>query len=218
MDAKGTLGEILHKLNNSLGVISSYAQLLLAKPEGWAGAREALSIVRTEAELAAGLVARVPPRLADLVVDAAPGASPETCRGAVPASGGVTVLVADDDARAADVIERLLAWEGYRVLAVRGDAEAVGVASAAHPDVIVLDLADPGVDGLAALRELRGRGEDAVVVLVTATASVPTAREAMELGAHAYFTKPFDLELLRSTIRDGLAERARLRGGAECVA
>ena len=225
MDTNGTLEEILHQVNTSLGVISGQVQLLLTRPEGWVQAREALSTVWAEAERAAGLVARVPPRLADMVVDAAPGASPTTGPGAVrthgrrrPASGGTTVLVADDDVRAADVIGRLLAVEACRVLAVPGDAEAVGLASATHPDVIVLDLVHPGADGLSALRELRRRGEDAVVVVVTGSASVPAAREAMELGAHAYFTKPFDLGLLRTTILDCLAERTRLRVGAECVA
>jgi DNA-binding response OmpR family regulator len=91
------------------------------------------------------------------------------------------------------------------------------MAAEASPDLILLDIVMPGLDGVATLRELRKRGHRSPVIMLTAQGTLQTAREAMMLGAYDYITKPFNLDFLKSVLREVLHDR--LLGGKEsaCV-
>ena len=126
----------------------------------------------------------------------------------------VTVMVVDDEPRVCRLFEKVLREEGYRTIAASSGREALALADEARPDLILLDVVMPGMDGVETLRELRRRGHAAVVVMLTAQGSLQTAREAMLLGAYDYVTKPFNLEFLKAVLRAGLSERSRRRENA----
>ncbi|MBV7337259.1 sigma-54 dependent transcriptional regulator [Chloroflexi bacterium TSY] len=111
-----------------------------------------------------------------------------------------TILVIDDENNMRWVLDRALQKAGYEVVtASRGD-EGLRLFARYAVDLVLLDLKMPGMDGLSVLRELRQRNRQIPVLLLTAYATVPTAVEALKIGAIDYVRKPFDLEELQTKI------------------
>ena len=111
-----------------------------------------------------------------------------------------TILVIDDENNMRWVLERALQKAGYEVVtAARGD-EGLRAFARHAIDLVLLDLKMPGMDGLSVLREIRQRTRHVPIFLLTAYATVPTAVEALKIGATDYVRKPFDLEALQTKI------------------
>ncbi len=111
------------------------------------------------------------------------------------------VVVAEDDRAVRTALERALDLEGYRVHAV-GDGEALLAAVAEHgPDLIVLDVMMPRLDGLSACRRLRAQGDRTPILILTARAEVPDRVSGLDAGADDYLPKPFALDELLARIR-----------------
>jgi two-component system response regulator MprA len=111
------------------------------------------------------------------------------------------VLVVDDDPSLRRMLERTLIAEGYDVtVAADGGAALVAVERDA-PDVIVLDVAMPAVDGLAVARRLRGRGLATPILMLTARDAVDNRVTGLEAGADDYLVKPFALAELIARLR-----------------
>ena len=111
------------------------------------------------------------------------------------------VVVAEDDRAVRTALERALDLEGYRVHTV-GDGEALLAAVAEHgPDLIVLDVMMPRLDGLSACRRLRAQGDRTPIVILTARAEVPDRVSGLDAGADDYLPKPFALDELLARIR-----------------
>lgn len=111
-----------------------------------------------------------------------------------------TVLIIDDEQNMRWVLDRALQKAGYEVVtASRGD-EGLRLFARHAIDLVLLDLKMPGMDGLSVLRELRKRSSQIPIFLLTAYATVPTAVEALKIGATDYVRKPFDLEELQTKI------------------
>jgi len=124
------------------------------------------------------------------------------------------VLVVDDDATVADVVRRYLERDGYEVR-LAGDGEtALRLAAAEAPDLVVLDLMLPGIDGLEVCRRLRATS-DVPVVMLTALGEESDRIAGLSLGADDYVTKPFSPREL--ALRVGSVLR-RARGAAAEVA
>jgi DNA-binding response OmpR family regulator len=103
---------------------------------------------------------------------------------------GERVLVVDDDANVADVVRRYLERDGYTVQ-LAGDGEtALRLADEREPDLVVLDLMLPGIDGLEVCRRLRSHS-DVPVVMLTALGEEADRILGLQLGADDYVTKPF---------------------------
>jgi DNA-binding NtrC family response regulator len=119
-----------------------------------------------------------------------------------------TVLIVDDEANMRWVLQRALEQAGYQAVAAGRGEEALTLAARQRIDLALLDLKMPGMDGLAVLRELHLRQPDLPVILLTAYATVPTAVEAMRLGALDYLRKPFDVEEVLFKIANALQRRA----------
>jgi two-component system response regulator ResD len=102
-----------------------------------------------------------------------------------------SVLVVDDEPTIAEVISRYLERAGYRTSIAHDGAEALACAEHARPDLVVLDLMLPGVDGLEVLRQLRGRPAPPGVILLTAKGEESDRVIGLRQGADDYVVKPF---------------------------
>jgi two-component system response regulator HydG len=124
-------------------------------------------------------------------------------------SGGLGVMVVDDERAMRESLAAWLGHEGHRVSLAAGGEEALRLLSARAPEVMLVDIKMPGMDGLELLRQVRRRSPDTQVVMITAYGSIADAVEAMKEGAADYLLKPFDPEELVALI-SRLAERHRL--------
>jgi CheY-like chemotaxis protein len=100
------------------------------------------------------------------------------------------ILVVDDDEVVRLAHQRSLAGAHYQVVAVWNGAEALAAMERQPFDVILLDLRMPGMDGLSVLRMIKQRWPETEIVIVTGYPSLETVKEAVELGACDYLTKP----------------------------
>ena len=112
-----------------------------------------------------------------------------------------SLLVVDDDASIRRMLDRTLTAAGYEVALAADGGQALVAVERAAPDLIVLDVAMPGVDGLAVLRRLRGRGLATPVLLLTARDSLPDRVDGLDAGADDYLVKPFETDELLARVR-----------------
>ncbi|MCB2226614.1 MAG: response regulator [Desulfarculaceae bacterium] len=126
-----------------------------------------------------------------------------------PKRSPVHVLCIDDDEVARESSEVLLTRWGYRVsLAVSGEA-GLEALEQDPPDLILVDLQMPGIDGLEVLERVRETHPDIICIMITGHATLQTAVEAMKQGAYDFLAKPFSPDELKLTVERGL-ERRRL--------
>ncbi len=118
-----------------------------------------------------------------------------------PVSQTPTVLVAEDDRRVRESLERALTFEGYEVHAVADGDEALGALLELEPDVIVLDVTMPHVDGLTTCRRIREKGLRTPVLMLTARHEVTDRVAGLDAGADDYLVKPFALDELLARLR-----------------
>jgi two-component system response regulator AtoC len=123
----------------------------------------------------------------------------------------VTVLIADDDPVALDLLAEVLTGEGYRVRAATGGEECLRLAAAEPVDLAIVDLRMPGVDGLEVIRRLASVQPGIPVLILTAFATIDTAIEAIREGAYDYLSKPFRMEEIKLVVRRTLGARRLAR-------
>jgi CheY-like chemotaxis protein len=120
------------------------------------------------------------------------------------------ILVVDDDAGIRTFVSEALNSEGYVVVEAANGAEALAAVSTVQPDLILLDVRMPGVNGWEVLDELRSAAGPQTPVVVT-TASYSGQDQALQSGAQGYLAKPFDLTALYECV--DLHSRLRLEPG-----
>jgi two-component system response regulator MprA len=120
-----------------------------------------------------------------------------------------SILVVDDDAPIRRMLERTLAAEGYAVSSSADGGSALAAIERSVPDLLVLDVAMPGLDGLAVSRQLRRKGLGFPILMLTARDGVPDRVVGLDAGADDYLVKPFAAEELLARVR------ALLRRGRE---
>jgi DNA-binding NtrC family response regulator len=118
-----------------------------------------------------------------------------------------SVLIIDDEEVMREILEALLAREGYRVKVASSGEEGLEYARSTSFDAAIVDVMMPGIDGIATLEELKKIDEDLPVVMVTAFASVETAISAMKRGAFDYITKPFKNDEVIVVVRNAVERR-----------
>lgn len=118
------------------------------------------------------------------------------------------VLVADDDRAIRESLARALQLEGYPVVAVPDGASALEAIAADRPDVLILDVMMPGIDGLTVCRVLRAQGDQTPILMLTARTETSDRVAGLDAGADDYLPKPFDLDELLARIR-ALLRRSR---------
>jgi len=117
------------------------------------------------------------------------------------------ILLVDDDKRITETLRRTLAYEGYSVdVALRGD-EALRKALERPPDLILLDLMMPGMDGFEVCRRLREGGNQAPILMITAKDAIADRVKGLDTGADDYLVKPIDMEELLARMRALLRRR-----------
>ncbi|MFZ5508492.1 MAG: putative bifunctional diguanylate cyclase/phosphodiesterase [Pseudomonadota bacterium] len=119
------------------------------------------------------------------------------------ASGRTTVLIADDEPLGRKILEALLAPEGYRLAFAADGVSALEQARALLPDVVLLDVMMPGLDGIEVCRRLRADPElaDVPILLVTALQRADSRLAGIEAGADDFVSKPYDAVELRARVR-----------------
>src|SRR5687767_15070364 len=120
-----------------------------------------------------------------------------------------SVLVIDDEEIMRDILETLLAREGYSVRLASNGAEGLDLARSLPFDAVIVDVMMPGMDGLQVLDELHKQDDELPVVMITAFASMENAIAAMKKGAFDYITKPFKNDEVLVVVRNAV-ERRRL--------
>jgi two-component system response regulator MprA len=131
-------------------------------------------------------------------------------------AGSSRVLVVEDDPRVRDALARVLAFEGYDVrLAVDG-SDALANVVAASPDVILLDVMLPNIDGLTVCRRLREHGNRTPVLMLTARHEVSDRVAGLDAGADDYLVKPYALDELLARLR-ALLRRTSVTGDEQVL-
>jgi two-component system, OmpR family, response regulator MprA len=111
------------------------------------------------------------------------------------------VLVVDDDRAVRDSLRRSLEFNGYDVVLAADGAEGLVAVGSQHPDVVVVDVMMPRLDGIETTRALRAAGNDVPILVLTARDAVGDRVEGLDAGADDYLTKPFALEELLARLR-----------------
>ncbi len=120
------------------------------------------------------------------------------------------ILIADDEPSNRKILTQELAHKGFVIDTACGGREALTKIQSAPPDLVILDYMMPDLNGLEVLKELRGKGNDTPVIMITAYGSVERAVEAMKAGAYDFITRPFDPDHIDLIVRKAL-ERQTLK-------
>lgn len=121
---------------------------------------------------------------------------------------GMKVLVVDDEQAVRDSLRRSLKFNGYDVILAEDGVQALTKIRAEQPDLTILDVMMPRLDGLSVCRELRSTGYDRPILMLTARDGVAERVAGLDAGADDYLPKPFALEELLARVRS-LLRRAR---------
>lgn len=114
------------------------------------------------------------------------------------------ILIADDEKNMIWAMKKALKDEGYRILTASDGEEAVGTILKDDPDLILLDLRMPKLDGMDVLKKIKENNIKSPVIMITAHGTMESAVDAMKLGAIDYISKPFDIEELKLVIKKAL--------------
>jgi two-component system cell cycle response regulator DivK len=119
---------------------------------------------------------------------------------------GATILVVEDNEKNLKLLRDVLQWAGYDVVAASSAEQGVAIAMERPPDLVLMDLQLPGMDGTEALRQLRGspRTRSVPVVAVTAFAMKEDRERALNAGFDGYLAKPISVQALPEQVRSFL--------------
>jgi len=118
----------------------------------------------------------------------------------------VRILVIDDEPAVVDILVTCLREEGYGALGAETSDEGLKLAILSRPELVLLDIALPGMTGIELLKRIRSIMPTTRVIMVSGNTDPVLAREALELGALAYVDKPFDFAYLKRVIAMALGE------------
>lgn len=120
------------------------------------------------------------------------------------------LLVVDDQFGIRVLLKEVFEKDGYETFEASNGKAALEILEGQEPDLVLLDMKIPGMDGIEILREMRTRKIGTDVFLMTAYGEMELIKEANSLGAIEHFAKPFDIESVRERVRSFFDEKAEL--------
>ena len=121
---------------------------------------------------------------------------------------GKRVLIVDDEKAIVDILEFNLQRDGYETLKAYDGPEGLRMAREENPDLLLLDIMLPGMDGFEVCRTLRGEGNDVPIVMITAREEETDKVFGLEIGADDYVTKPFSMRELLARVKANMRRTA----------
>jgi two-component system, response regulator, stage 0 sporulation protein F len=122
--------------------------------------------------------------------------------------GGITlkekILIVDDQFGIRILLTEVLQKEGYQTFQAANGFQAIEIAKQNAPDLVLLDMKIPGMDGIEILKRLKEYDQSIKVIIMTAYGELDMIQEAKELGALTHFAKPFDIDEIRQAVRQYL--------------
>ncbi|HBI03004.1 MAG TPA: two-component system response regulator [Paenibacillaceae bacterium] len=115
------------------------------------------------------------------------------------------VLVVDDQYGIRVLLYEVFGKEGYDTFQAANGKQALEIVVDESPDMVILDMKIPGMDGLEILKEIKKINKEIKVIMMTAYGELDMIKEATDLGAITHFTKPFDIDELRMAVNKQLA-------------
>ena len=128
---------------------------------------------------------------------------------------GKRVLIVDDEKAIVDILEFNLQRDGYETLKAYDGPEGLRMARDENPDLLLLDIMLPGMDGFEVCRTLRGEGNDVPIVMITAREEETDKVFGLEIGADDYVTKPFSMRELLARVKANMRRTAPPAPGTE---
>ena len=123
-----------------------------------------------------------------------------------------SVLVVDDEERVVQSIAGVLEDEGFQVTIAKNGEEAIELFQKKEPDITLLDIWMPGMDGIEVLKRIKGISPDCLVIMISGHATISTAMAAVKFGAFDFIEKPLSLDFLLLTIRRALDRQEGVSG------
>ena len=120
------------------------------------------------------------------------------------------ILVVDDDPEVRMTTREFLSGKGYAVSVAAGGREALSMLETVNPDVVLLDVVMPDMDGMETLRLLVAAQPSLPVIMITANADIEITSKVLQMGAADYVPKPFDLDYLDQAVNIQLSARSRI--------
>lgn len=114
--------------------------------------------------------------------------------------GTNNILIVDDEPDVRELLSKFLRRRGYEVNTASDGPSALEAIRDGHPDIVLLDIRLPKMDGLSVLAHLRDESDNVAVITMSGSADEETARKSLELGAADFITKPFNLPYLETSL------------------
>ncbi|GKU83692.1 response regulator [Niallia sp. NCCP-28] len=116
------------------------------------------------------------------------------------------VLIVDDQFGIRILLNEVFQKEGYQTFQAANGVQALEILTKNEPDIVLLDMKIPGMDGIEILKRMRKLNPDIRVIIMTAYGELDMIQEAKDLGALTHFAKPFDIDDLRDAVKKYIAE------------
>lgn len=118
------------------------------------------------------------------------------------------LLIVDDQYGIRILLNEIFSKEGYNTFQAANGVQALSIVAKEQPDLMILDMKIPGMDGLEILRRVKKTNPEINVIIMTAYGELDMIHEAMDLGAITHFAKPFDIDEIREVVRKELPLKA----------
>lgn len=112
------------------------------------------------------------------------------------------ILIVDDQFGIRILLNEVLQKEGYETFQAANGIQALEIADEHKPDLVLLDMKIPGMDGIEILKRMKQKNSDIRVIIMTAYGELDMIQEAKNLGALTHFAKPFDIDDIRQTVKE----------------
>jgi len=117
------------------------------------------------------------------------------------------ILVIDDELDLLEFFERILSYDGYTIITACDGPKGLKKNEEHDPDLIILDLKMPGMQGIEVLKNIRKTDKDVIVLILTGYGDAESIREAVDLNVYEYISKPTTLDEIKSVIKEALASK-----------